>query len=239
MELKRLQDNLPEIYSYASRDFQLMERLYDTLLNGTRYDIYSMLGIIDTQHCRSNLLPLLRIAVGFISTAKYPDRVLRTLLAAFPVLIKSKGQLQCIRLAVQIYLKAFGGSGDVETKYAQDTGTLNIIILSSPVEVNALSSWVKFFAPTGLKFSYTFSQKIRADDMKITQKTDGTAAVIGNSYNGGIRTEAPVVPNQWIDSDGNKHNTHRYMDKYIAAVGSAVVASGYNDTYTETSIKEE
>lgn len=234
MELKRLQDNLPEIYSCASRDFQLMERLYDALLNGTRHQAYSMLGIIDTQHCRSNLLPLLRIAVGFISTATYPDRVLRTLIAAFPALIKRKGQLGCVRLAVQIYLKAFGGNGDVETEYDQVSGTLKIVILSTPVEVNALSSWVKFFAPTGLKFSYIFAERANAGDMKIIHTTDGNAANIGNSYNGGLRTEEEIKK-----SDGATLTTTSYMDKYIAAVGTAVVARESDTTYTETEIQKE
>lgn len=229
MVLTRLQDNTPDIYSDASRDFQLLERLYDSVLNGTKYDIDSMLGVIDAAHCRSSLLPFLRVAVGFISTATYPDRVLRVLVSAFPYLIGTKGTQGCVIQATKVYLKAFGVSGEVDAMYDKERGVLTLRVFSSPVDVIALSSFVQFFAPTGLKFSYEFTQSASAAYTTIGHGEDGKSATIGNYYGAGIRTDGTMT----------ELNETAYMDKYISAVGSAVVASEKDteyETYTEADV---
>lgn len=232
MVLTRLQDNTPEIYSSASRDFQLLERLYDAVLNGAKYDTYSMLGVIDSMHCRASLLPFLRTAVGFISTAKYPDKVLRILVTAFPYLIRTKGTLNCVVQATRVYLKAYGISGDVVADDDKDKGAVNLTVYSAPVDVMSLSSFVKFFAPTGLKFNYTFSTPSRVATQTI-ETEDGVAATIGNIYSAGIRLDSP-----WdLKTPDTKTAYKSYVDKYISAVGSAVVAGGTDKTYTERELQ--
>ena len=230
MVLTRLQDNTPDIYSDASRDFQLLERLYDSVLNGTKYDIDSMLGVIDSAHCRSSLLPFLRVAVGFISTATYPDRVLRVLVSAFPYLIGTKGTQECVIQATKVYLKAFGVSGEVGAMYDKERGVLTLRVFSSPVDVIALSSFVQFFAPTGLKFSYEFTQSASAAYTTIGHGEDGKSATIGNYYGAGVRTGGTMT----IQNPTPQKSY--YMDKYISAVGSAVVALEEDTTYTEEDI---
>lgn len=51
MSVRRLQNNVPEVYVKESRDFQLLCRLYDCILNGVKFDIDSMLNITDSKSC--------------------------------------------------------------------------------------------------------------------------------------------------------------------------------------------
>lgn len=216
MQLIRLQDNTPAIYSSASRDFQLLERLYDAVLNGTRYNIYSMLGVIDSVHCRASLLPLLRSAVGFLSTAEYPDRVLRTLIIAFPSLIRQKGSIGCVITATKVYLKAYGISGDVDAIYDREEGEMQITIQSSPVDIISLSSFIRFFVPPGLKLRIAITKPSAISTVTGVSES-GIIATIGNKHGATVRgTEDIKITGKTVT---------KYVDKYISAVGSGVVSA--------------
>ena len=60
MSLFRIQDKTPEVYTSTSRDFQLIGRLYDCIINGVKFDIDSILDIINTDFIDSKLLKLLQ-----------------------------------------------------------------------------------------------------------------------------------------------------------------------------------
>ena len=47
---------MPQIYINESRDFQLISRLYDVLFSGVKYDIDSMVNILDATLTRDDLL---------------------------------------------------------------------------------------------------------------------------------------------------------------------------------------
>lgn len=108
MKVIRLQDETPEVYTEQSRDFQLLCRLYDCVINSTKFDVDSIKKISDTSKIRTNLLPLLQTKIGFFSNAKTDDYTLRMLLEAFPSIIKKKGSLKAINEAITVYLKILG-----------------------------------------------------------------------------------------------------------------------------------
>ena len=72
----RTQDHVPDVYSRKSRDFQLFCSIFDCLNDGIKYDIDSMLDIVDTNQCNERLIPYLQTKLGFWSKEKISaDRV--------------------------------------------------------------------------------------------------------------------------------------------------------------------
>lgn len=104
----RLQDNVPSVYVEQSRDFQLFCRLYDCIVNGVRYDISTMTNIFDANKINDQLLSLLSIRQGFFTDKNLNADVLRTILSAFPYIIKYKGSRKGIELCVNTILKLEG-----------------------------------------------------------------------------------------------------------------------------------
>ena len=105
MPLFKVQNNVPEVYVNQSRDFQLLCRAYDSIVNGVKFDIDSMLSVINTDECNSRLLPLLQTKLGFISDVPATNDALRYVLKAFPHIVKNKGSLKAIQQAVIVFLK--------------------------------------------------------------------------------------------------------------------------------------
>ena len=105
MKVIRLQDETPEVYTYQSRDFQLLCRVYDCLINSIKFDVDSIKKVSSTKNIRTSLLPLLQTKIGFFSNSESDDDTLRTILGAFPVIIKKKGSLKAIHECLNTYLK--------------------------------------------------------------------------------------------------------------------------------------
>ena len=90
MEVIRLQNETPEVYTEQSRDFQLLCRVYDCVINSIKFDVDSIKKISSTRDIRATLLPLLQTKLGFFSNSIMSDEALRTILEAFPLIIKKK-----------------------------------------------------------------------------------------------------------------------------------------------------
>ena len=52
----RFQDNIPDVYINESRDFQILSRLSDILFSGLKYDIDSMVNILDASLVKDRVL---------------------------------------------------------------------------------------------------------------------------------------------------------------------------------------
>lgn len=102
----RLQENVPEIYTKASRDFQLFCRTYDILTNAIRYSIKSTDYLLNPLMISDKMLPLLATRVGFFPKSDYNTYALRLIISAFPYMMKYKGSKKGIEIALYTILKA-------------------------------------------------------------------------------------------------------------------------------------
>lgn len=147
MEVIRLQKETPEVYTAQSRDFQLLCRLYDCVINSIKFDVDSIKKITDTRKIRTNLLPLLQTKLGFFSDAKTDDTSLRIILEAFPAIMKYKGSLKSINEILNIYMKVLGLRIPLTiTKTEKETELYNIIIPEHTIVIG-LSTAFKNTAP--------------------------------------------------------------------------------------------
>lgn len=154
--LIRMQNNVPETYVNQSRDFQLLCRLYDVVMNGVKYNIDALGNITDNAHIQSNLLSLLQTKVGFFEYEVTDDK-LRYLLDAFPYIMKNKGSLKGIEQALNVYLKMNHINTPVQVFVNTQDCTINVIIKSNVVlDTKIIEDVVNYVIPTGYSVEYHF-----------------------------------------------------------------------------------
>lgn len=102
----RTQDNVPQYYIDKSRDFQLIGRLLDLIVNDLKFDIDSICNILDPLEARDNLLVLLAERVGYFPEFEINSEVLRYVISAFPYIMKKKGSVRSFEEAANAVLKA-------------------------------------------------------------------------------------------------------------------------------------
>lgn len=101
----RLQENVPEIYVKASRDFQLFCRIYDVINNSIRFNAKSIDNLLNPMLASDRILQLLATRVGFFPQHDYNTNALREVISAFPFIIKNKGSKLGIEMALNVILK--------------------------------------------------------------------------------------------------------------------------------------
>lgn len=157
----RLQYNVPENYINGSRDFQLLCRLYDCVNIGVKNDIDSMIDLLDAARIQDNFLSLLATKVGFFTKSNFNANIFRSILGAFPYIMKYKGTKYGISLAVCTILKAEGQVEPPVVYVDNDNYSVNIYI-SSPLHTynkKALDELLSYVLPIGYTYQVaTYSQ---------------------------------------------------------------------------------
>jgi hypothetical protein len=168
----RLQDNVPDVYINESRDFQLICRLYDLIINGVMFDINSITNINNPMKVNDRLLKLYCSKVGFFTNAYIPDEVLRVILSSFNYTIKYKGTKTGIEHAVCAILKMEGSFK--KPIIIIDNDNYNIRILTPITIYNkvALQEYLKHIIPAGYTFTIENSLQIpeRLTELSIAEK---------------------------------------------------------------------
>lgn len=165
----RLQDNVPEPYVDQSRDFQLMLRLYDCVINGVKFDIDTIESTTDTSVASSIILPLLQTKLGFFSEKHITDEELRYVLEAFPIIMKNKGSLLAIKQAVWVYLKLKHMKTTVTVEItskndADEPCAVKIWLRTSFTDITPLQEMLKYVIPTGYTLQFYFYNDITNRD---------------------------------------------------------------------------
>ena len=108
MDIFRIENNVPDVYVNNSRDFQLLARLKTVLFAAIKHDINSIRFLSNTTYCRDSQLENLSTKLGFFHNTTLNSDVLRTVLQAFPYLVRRKGTKQAIEQTINCFLKAIG-----------------------------------------------------------------------------------------------------------------------------------
>lgn len=222
MSLIRVQDNVPECYENESRDFQLIGRLYDCVVNGVKFDIDTMLNLTDTLKCNQCVLQLLQTKLGFFSDAVLTNTELRYTLSAFPTIIKNKGSLRGIKQAVYVFLKAnhLTSSAMISITQKDDVNPYSIVIgINAPImSTTLLDEIFRYILPTGYTVSYLFYTNISGDEL-FKLSVEANAIFVSNTINSRVRAGTH-------DSiDGEALTFNNISDHLIGAVDTTEVIS--------------
>ena len=163
----RTADNVPEVYPGESRDFQLMGRVLDYVVNGIKFDIDSIRCLANTDDIMGSLLPLLQEKLGFFSDKYFTDTELREILKAFPYIMKWKGSKTALEYALNLFLRLYcfdtsvaaNGSSIVANPETHTVEvTLNLGTAYPEVEVlsnlKVLDELFRYILPPGFEVKY-------------------------------------------------------------------------------------
>ena len=203
MNLIRMTRNVPDVYAAQSRDFQMLLRLLDVVVNNIKFKTDSILDLVNTQDCEDVYLDLLATKVGFFTSTPVEYKYLRKILEAFPYIIKYKGSRKGIELAVKLFLKLnqlkgsdIDGDSDtgdfkvditnVETIRNEDgeiTGYIDkyeilITVQYFKLKTDLLDEILKYILPPGYVVKYQFiadSIKFETDSVLQTNLTSNYA----------------------------------------------------------------
>ena len=222
MSMFRIQDKTPEVYTNTSRDFQLIGRLYDCIINGIKFDVDSMLDIINTDNIDSKLLKLLQTKLGFFTSKDITDDDLRYILEAFPIIVKNKGSLKGIEQAVSVFLKLNHIKSNVKIEVFNNIGVHPYVIqiyLNMPyTDTFILDEILKYILPTGYVISYDFYNDIGSFDTYVESKIGANLIILKDSVSSLIRGNYIAYKNT-------------IEDNLIGSIGETQLALPYNTTY--------
>lgn len=100
----QLENNVPNIYTEVSRDFQLFCKIFDIYLGANLNRACTVPYILDVDKCDESLLYALANMQGFVTDKYTPPNVLRSICKVFPFCIKRKGTKEAIEVMSQAVL---------------------------------------------------------------------------------------------------------------------------------------
>lgn len=145
----RLQNKTPEVYTNNSRDFQLFERLFDSVINGVRFDINTIPNILNPLTINDRMIDLLATKLGFFTRENITTDVMRMILSSFSYSIKYKGSITGIKYAVCTILKLEGTFEVPEIIIDNNTYTVRIFTTMDIENKKALKAYLEYIVPVG------------------------------------------------------------------------------------------
>ena len=190
----QMHNNVPDIYN-TSRDFQLLEKLYDLTFNGSAFDADTMEDITSTDNIRTCLLSLLAKKLGWFSGKSFDSDELRQVLKAFPYLLKGKGTRKAIEEAVNLFVDIkqikFAPIIRIYTRTATDAYTVTVLLDAEKLDVTILEEIFKYILPVGWLYKILFIKDFTKDPANTSTGTlydsledkHSVIAITGNNAN--------------------------------------------------------
>ena len=113
----KLQELTPSVYYEQSRDFQFIGRLYDIVLNYVKTNADNLYTLPIGKNMDEKLLNLLAFTLGFQSKHHYNSKQLLAICSVLPLILKHKGSLNAILIAVNSILYAEGISQALDYEF--------------------------------------------------------------------------------------------------------------------------
>lgn len=145
----RLQDLTPAIYYTQSRDFQLIGRLYDLVLNYSKTNAANLYNLPVGKNMDEQLLNLLALTLGFKPTKNYNSKQLRAICSVLPTILKHKGSIQALVLATNALLAAEGVSQPLDYTIHPKQG-ITLYVAQELEDLTLFTDLLDYLLPAGL-----------------------------------------------------------------------------------------
>jgi hypothetical protein len=177
----KIQKNVPEYYYNESRDFQLIGRIFEGVLNAYKTATDTIVNTPLSSNFDSSLLDLVTKTIGFESKRKYDIPNLLALVNSFKSILRIKGTKKSIEDCVRVLLKAQNIDENFEilidsstTESSEGTVYNRDVLIYIPKEVKdiaLLEDMLDYVLPAGFNYSIIIAsidgQTIGADAVSI------------------------------------------------------------------------
>ena len=140
-------DQVPSVYTSASRDFQYLGWLINIVLNSVKHNVDDLYDLPNTK-ADPRLTELLAMTLGFKVKRNYDQRQLATLVSIIPSLLKHKGTVKAVNLAGYALIKAAGVAGVFKSDLKN-----NCLEIQVPDELNDIvlfTDLLPYILPAGI-----------------------------------------------------------------------------------------
>ena len=144
----KLQELTPSVYYEQSRDFQFIGRLYDIVLNYVKTNADNLYTLPIGKNMDEKLLNLLAFTLGFQSKHQYNSKQLLAICSVLPLILKNKGSLNAILIAVNSILYAEGINQALDYEFKDN----NLVLYLSPdlSDLTLLKDIMIYILPAGI-----------------------------------------------------------------------------------------
>ena len=144
----KLQELTPSVYYEQSRDFQFIGRLYDIVLNYIKTNADNLYTLPIGKNMDEKLLNLLAFTLGFQSKHHYNSKQLLAICSVLPLILKHKGSLNAILIAVNSILYAEGINQALDYEFKDN----NLVLYLSPdlSDLTLLKDIMIYILPAGI-----------------------------------------------------------------------------------------
>lgn len=144
----KLQELTPSVYYEQSRDFQFIGRLYDIVLNYVKTNADNLYTLPIGKNMDEKLLNLLAFTLGFQSKHHYNSKQLLAICSVLPLILKHKGSLNAILIAVNSILYAEGINQALGYEFKDN----NLVLYLSPdlSDLTLLKDIMVYILPAGI-----------------------------------------------------------------------------------------
>jgi len=149
----KLQELTPKVYYEHSRDFQLIGRLYDLVLNYTKTQADTIYNLPFSDNFNTKLIDLMTMTLGFKSKHNYNLNQLRALCSAFVEILRNKGTKYAINLACNVITNAEGVTENIVAEVYEEEYRVDFFVPETLSDVNLLKDLMTYILPAGMTFN--------------------------------------------------------------------------------------
>jgi hypothetical protein len=148
----KLQHLTPEVYYKESRDFQLLGRLFDLILNAVKTDTDLLYTLPLSTNSDEKLLELLALTLGFKPKHQYNARNLKAVCSVFSEILRNKGSINAIKIACEALFNSMDISQQLEYDFTKgkDRTELNLYIAQEFGDITLLNDLLSYILPAGM-----------------------------------------------------------------------------------------
>ena len=148
----RLQNLTPEVYYKQSRDFQFIGRLYDIVLNSVKTNTATLYNLPIGPNMNEQLLNLLALTLGFKPKKNYNSKQLLAICSVLPEILKHKGSMQAILIAVNALLAAEEITQPLDYSI-QPKKSITLYVSQKLSDLTLLTDLFEYILPAGISYN--------------------------------------------------------------------------------------
>jgi hypothetical protein len=170
----KFKDLTPDVYYNESRDFQLLGRLFDVVLNSVKTEADLLYNIPVSDNSNDKLLELLTLTLGFKAAHQYNTKQLRSICKVFPEILRSKGSIKSIITACNALFNAAGEEQALDYNFTPgtDNAELNLYVPQSFGDITALNDLLTYVLPAGMSCNIIRELRLNVDSKTEIQTMD-------------------------------------------------------------------
>lgn len=165
-----LYNQVPTVYTSASRDFQYLSWLINIVLNSVKHNVDDLYDLPNTK-ADPRLTELLAMTLGFKVKRNYDQKQLATIVSILPTLLKHKGTYTAVTLAGNALIRTSGSIGSFECSLKD-----NCLVIRLPqelVDTTLFMDLLPYILPAGLtcRVVRKTDSKRGLDDINVTHRS--------------------------------------------------------------------